>query len=195
MKQFYLRTAPIILACTFVLLVAGAVKPVLAHGEGRTLQRGHVLVGACYLTIWTAPAILRTGEVHVEATVFNQDGGPAPTAQVQVMLTPHRQQAPLHAVQASPSAGMAGGMRTAAFNVQQAGQYRVTVLVTDEAGSGKVEFDVEIAHVPLLFQVLIYGQLLATLAAGIWILHKGATVWFGQRRPAAPTATSATRAL
>lgn len=71
--------------------------------------------------------------------------------------------------------------------MQQAGTYRITVLVSDEAGGGKIEFDVEINRISPLVRTLIYGQLLATLLAGIWLLHKGVTVWVGQRRRNAPT--------
>lgn len=188
MQQHDRRSLPIGFVCLLTLLLVSAVKPVLAHGEGRTLQRGHVLVGNCYLTIWTAPAILRTGEVHIETTVSAQNGEPAPTALVHVTLTPHQQQALLLSAKAQPTLGTAGTMRTAAFNVQEAGTYRITVLVSDEAGGGKIEFDVEIHRISPLVRTLIYGQLLATLVAGLWLLHKGVTVWVGQRRPNASSA-------
>lgn len=186
MKNSSLRTAPLILVGIFTLL-AGTWTPLLAHGEGRTLQRGHVLVSTCYLSIWTAPSILRTGEVHIETSVFNQDGSPAQAALVQVALTPLQGQAPLAAVPALPVAGMAGSLRTAAFNVQQPGKYRVALLVTDEAGSGTVAFEVEITRIARWVHLLIYSQLLASVLVGIWLVQKGLMVWFGKTQPRAST--------
>lgn len=156
------------------------IKPVLAHGEGRTLQREHLLVSTCYLTIWTAPAILRTGEVHVEVNVFNQDGTPTQAALVQVTLTPRQGQGPQVSAPAQPVAGMAHSLRTAAFQVQQAGKYRVTVLLTDTAGSDAVEFDVDIRRVPTWVALVIYSQLLIALLVGVWLIQQGVALWFGE---------------
>lgn len=169
--------------CASLLLLVCAVKPVLAHGEGRTLQQGHVPVGAYYLTIWTAPAILRTGEVHLDLSLLDHSGHPAPTAQIYVTLTPLERQAPPLSALAQTVAGVPGGLRTALFTVQQPGRYQVTVTVTDTQGNGgTVEFVVAITQLPGVAKFVIYSQLLLALGAGGWLLNKGADIWFGRSK-------------
>lgn len=167
----------------WVCLLIGAAAPVMAHGEGRTLQQGHVPVGGYYLSIWTAPALLRTGEVHLEMSLVDQNGHPAPTAQIHVTLTPLERQAPPLSALAQPIAGVPGGLRTALFIVQQPGRYQVTVTVADAQGNGgTVEFVVAITQLPGVAKFVIYSQLLLALGAGGWLLHKGADIWLGRSK-------------
>ncbi|MEZ4735096.1 MAG: hypothetical protein R3E79_48995 [Caldilineaceae bacterium] len=182
MKAILLRTTQLTLVCAFMLLVS-ADEPVLAHGDGRTLQRGHMAVGAYYLTIWTAPAILRTGEVHVEMSLVDQNGHPAPTTQIHVTLTALERQAPPLSAPAQTVAGVPGGLRTAPFIVQQPGRYQVTVTVTDTQGNGgTVAFVVAITQLPGVAKFVIYSQLFLALGAGGWLLNKGADIWFGRSK-------------
>ena len=137
MKSYRTLSISTLIGFCLCLLLFGTVKPVLAHGEGRTLQRGHVPVGAYYLSIWTAPAILRTGEVHLEMSLSDQSGHPARAAQILVTLTPLERQAPPLSAPAPIVDGVDGGLHTAVFKIEQPGRYQVAVTVTDEQGDGR----------------------------------------------------------
>lgn len=179
MKTVLLRTTLFTLVCA-VLFLVGAGDPVLAHGDGRTLQCAHVAVGAYYLTIWTAPTILRMGEVHVEAMLFDQSGRPAQSGLIHVALTPLERQAPPLSALAYPTTEGQRGLWQAALQVEEPGLYRVAVTVLDETETGgAVAFDVAIKRIPRAIQGGIYLLLLSSGLAGVWLFKKGIGIWFG----------------
>jgi hypothetical protein len=89
------RGACIALLALLWWLLLAPLQPVFAHGDGRVLQLRRV-VGDFHLTVWCAPGILRTGEIHIVTAVNDavndavSDGKDAPRADVlvQVALTP-----------------------------------------------------------------------------------------------------------
>ena len=185
MNNVTLRIAKSLLAGLFVLLLGGGLEPALAHGDERTLQRSLVTVGAYRASIWTSPPILRTGEVHVETTLFDQTGKLAQTGLVHVTLIPLERQIPALSALATP-VGAAKGIWAAAFDVSQPGRYRVEVAIIDNANGGTVDFELEIIRVAGLIRVLLTLQLLASGVAAIWLIHTGLTIWFGHVRQDAP---------
>jgi hypothetical protein len=66
------------------LLLTMTLQVASAHGEDRTLQLSNATAGPFRVTVWTAPGILRTGEIHVEAAVIGVDGASLRDVLVQV---------------------------------------------------------------------------------------------------------------
>jgi hypothetical protein len=182
MNALLLRTTQLTLVC-LILLLTGSTRPVLAHGAGRTLQSAHVAVGDYFLTIWTAPTMLRPGEIHVEAMLLDGSGQPAQGGLIHVALTPlERQDPPLSAL-AYPTAAGQLGLWQAALQVAEPGVYRVEVTVLDEIKTGgAVTFDVTIQRIPRAIQGGIYLLLLGSGLAGGWLLKQGLRVWSYKRR-------------
>jgi hypothetical protein len=183
MQDIHLRIGSIFLAGLIMALLSLLAQPVLAHGEDRMLQGANIAAGAFQLTVWTAPARLRTGEVHVETAVFDRNGNPDERCAVQVTLTPLDRTGPRFSALALPVMGAEAGLREAAFTVTEPGRYRVETTVFDEAGrAGQTTFDVEIASVPQVIQVGIYLLLGLSILAGVWMVWRGVELWFGRPR-------------
>lgn len=186
MQDIHLRVCSIFLAGLIMALLSLLARPVLAHGEDRMLQQANIATGAFRLTVWTSPARLRTGELHVETSVLDRDGTPDETYVVQVSLTPVDRPGPVLAALSVPVAGAEAGLREAAFTVAEPGRYRVETTLFDETGmAGQAAFEVEITPVPHFVQVGIYLLLGASILAGVWMLWNGVDVWFGRAQMAA----------
>lgn len=185
MQDIHLRICSIFVAGLIMALFSTLAGPVLAHGEDRMLQQADIAAGAFRLTVWTSPARLRTGELHVETSVLDRDGTPDMTCVVQVSLTPVDRPGPVLAALSLPVAGAEAGLREAAFTVTEPGHYRVETTVYDEAGrAGQTAFEVEIVPVPQVVQAGIYLLLVASILAGMWMVWRGVGVWFGRPQAA-----------
>jgi hypothetical protein len=64
-----LRLTRIALIAMLLWLLLAPLHPVAAHGDGRVLQLATVAGDAFHLTVWSAPSILRTGEIHIVTAV------------------------------------------------------------------------------------------------------------------------------
>lgn len=179
-QEIHLRISNIFLTGVLLALLSFWARPLLAHGEDRFLQEANLAVGAYRLTLWTAPARLRTGEMHVEMTLFGPNGRPDQRSAAHVTLTPLDQVGPTLATFSIPVAGAEDGLREAAFHVAQPGRYRVeTTIYNEDGAAGKAAFEVTISRVPRWIKLSIYGLLGASLIAGAWMLRKGIDVWYG----------------
>jgi cytochrome bd-type quinol oxidase subunit 1 len=140
------------------------------------------VIGPYRLTVWSAPATLRTGEVHIATTLFTADGRLATSAIVQVTLTGlERQDPPLSAL-VYPVPGGPIGMGEAAFVVKEPGRYRVAVTVISETGEqGTMTFTVTIGRVPIFIKVMLTALLVFSLLLGLWLLRQGLRVWSRRR--------------
>jgi hypothetical protein len=169
----------IVLVGTLWLMLAITSQPVWAHeGHGRTLQQVQVPAGAYQLTIWTTPARLRPGEIHVETLVTDQRGQVDETCAVQIALLSLEQ--PQLTLQ-SLSLPNGAGLRTAAFDVVQPGRYLVEARVLDETGvGGRTSFAIEVVPASALVQGGIYLVLGASLVVALWMLKQGVALWAGQ---------------
>jgi hypothetical protein len=150
-------------------------QPAEAHGNDRTIYLSNVPVGSYTLDVWTSPAVLRAGEIHVEIALFDQGGEPVQNALAYVTMTP------LDGM-GEPSSVLAyrteGASQEAAFRVDQPGRCRVEIRIAGVDGEqGHAAFEVEVIRVPTLIQALFYIQILASLVAGIWIMKMGIIVW------------------
>lgn len=185
MQDIHLRICSIFLAGLIMALLSLMARPVLAHGEDRSLQGANIAAGEFQLTVWTAPARLRTGEVHVETAVFDHNGNPDERCAVQVALTPLDRTGPPLTALSLPVAGAEAGRREAAFTVTEPGRYRVETTLFDERGmAGQASFEVEIVLVPYVIQWGIYLLVGASILAGVWMLRSGVGVWFGRTQMA-----------
>ncbi|RIK43082.1 MAG: hypothetical protein DCC55_06760 [Chloroflexi bacterium] len=186
MQDIHLRVCSIFLAGVIMALLSALAQPVRAHGEDRMLQGANIAAGEFLLTVWTAPARLRTGEIHIETTVFDRNGNPDEQCVVQVALTPLDRTGPPLTALSFPVAGAEAGLREAAFTVTEPGRYRVETTIFDNTGAaGLAAFEVEITPVPRLIQAGIYLLLGASILAGVWMLRNGIDVWFGRTQTAA----------
>jgi hypothetical protein len=110
------RICSIFLAGLIMALLSVLARPVLAHSEDRVLLAANVSAGEYLLTVWTAPARLRVGEIHVESAVFDRNGNPDEQCVVQVALTPlDRTGSPL-TVLSLPVAGAEAGLRSSSLS-------------------------------------------------------------------------------
>ncbi len=185
MNKLTRQMTKIMLIWMVIFLLAGMMEPAWAHGNERTLQRT-VTVGTYRASIWTSPPILRTGEVHVEAILHDQQGKLAQTGLVHITLTGVDRQLPVRSALANPVGGIKG-IWAAAFHLPEPGDYRVEVAIIDGANGGTVDFEIEIIRVARLIRVLLFMQLMVSGVAALWLLQKGLTIWFGTMRRVYPS--------
>jgi hypothetical protein len=164
------------------LLLTLTVQSAGAHGEDRTLYLSDVLVGSYTISAWTSPAVLRTGEIHIEVSLLDMNGVPVQDALVYVTVSPLDGMGEPLSVLAHPDHSSYSFSQEAAFWLDQPGNCRVDITVADLDGHyGNTSFDIEILSVPLAVRALLYVQIGASLIAGIWIVKVGIAVWL---RPA-----------
>jgi hypothetical protein len=174
-----------LLALIAILGISLTVEPALAHGGGRTLHMDNAPAGPFHLSVWTSPEIRRAGEIHVEIQVVNEDGAVDTNCLVWVRLIPLDQDGPGWTQLAPPAHG--GTEMEAVFRLDQPGRYAVEVEVTglDAAGrsaGGQVGFSLDVVPVTPLLQGLLIGQMLATVAAGLWFAEQGRRLWLNLGR-------------
>jgi hypothetical protein len=161
------------------LLLTLTVQSAGAHGEDRTLYLSDVLVGSYTISAWTAPTVLRTGEIHIEVSLLDMNGVPVQDALVYVTVSPLDGMGEPLSVLAHPDHSSYSLSQEAAFWLDQPGNWRVDITIADLDGHyGNTSFDIEILSVPLIVRALLYVQIVASLIAGIWILKVGISVWF-----------------
>ncbi len=186
MQDIHLRTGSIFLIGVLMALLSLLAQPVLAHGDDRTLQQANIAVGEFQLTIWSAPARLRTGEIHIETFVLDRNGKPDERCVVWVLLTPLDRTGPTLDAPSIPMASVGAGMGEASFTVAEPGRYRVEAVIFDETGAvGQTALEVEIIRIPLIIQGGIYLLVGASILTAVWMLKNGISLWFGRPRLAA----------
>jgi len=169
-----------LIGCLWWALVA---QPVAAHGEDSVLQVADAPVGPYTLDIWTAPGILRAGEIHVEVAVMRA-GRLVPDSDVRVQMTPLKASGSSLSAPADTIVAANEVRQEAAFVLDKTGTYRVDVTMQDRAGrGGTVTFEIEVVRVPLWITAAIYAQLGVALVFGIWLLHRGVILVRAHMRP------------
>ncbi len=175
-RQAFVR----VITLLFLLLVPFA-ETAQAHGEDRVLQLQDVEAGPYRLTAWTAPGVLRTGEIHVETVVLTDDQVPTLDVLVQVIVTPLAATSrPTVAIARPPQ--QSGVIQEAAFRLMQPGSYRVDVRIQGANGEqGVAGFAMEVVAVSWLTKALIYLQWIIALLAGAWLIFVAKSTWVGER--------------
>ena len=146
-----------------------------AHGGGAARVSGEE-AGPYLIYVWTEPDPLQVGQVHftVGVTVRSANGGETPVTDADVSVTLQPQSTPASAIKlrAEPGAGGGGVYYEADANIEQAGDWLVSVDVAGEPGSGDVAFSVTIAPASNGAQwvFLIAGLLLFVLIIAVFLL-------------------------
>lgn len=146
-----------------------------AHGGGAPRVSAEES-GPYLLYVWTEPDPLQVGQVHftVGVTVRSANGSETPVTDADVSVTLRPQSAPASAVElrAQPGAGGGAVYYEADTNIEQAGDWLVSVEVMGDQGSGDVEFAVTIAPASTGAQwvYLIAGLLLFVLVIAMFLL-------------------------
>ena len=161
---------------------SASTQVVAAHGIDRLLRAEGVKVGDMLLTVWTSPSRWRPGEVHVDVQTMRADGTLTTTAFVQVVIAPlGRAGMPQQTVAqllAQPGTERNAATHEASFWVDDAGDYAVTVTVTDAQGNlGEVSIEEAKTPVPLTLTLALHTSLVGSLVAGAWLLRMGLRVW------------------
>jgi hypothetical protein len=164
------------------LLFTMTAAPAGAHGSDRTIYLSQVAAGPYTLSAWTSPGILRAGEIHVEVLVLDAGGHPVQDSLIYITMTPLEGAGESLSTLAHPKMAGTMGFQEAAFWVDQPGDCRIEIVISDAAGqSGSAAFEVKVLDVPILVQAILYLLLLASSIVGLWILKLAAIIWLRPR--------------
>lgn len=151
-----------------------------AHGGGGTPHLSNTVVGPYRVSVWTQPALLRAGNMHMSIAVSEppasnaaaEAGSPVLDAIVNVRLNPVDRAGETVTAPATHQNAVNKLFYEADLNVPAEGQWQVTILIEGPAGSGHANFQIEVLP-PSPFNWAFWGGGLALvlLAAG-WTLWK-----------------------
>lgn len=168
---------------TLLFSITGIVMPVAAHGDGEQLEIYRIPVADYYVSVWSLPGVLRTGEVHFETAVFNQNYEPVTDCDIKILLSPV--DAPDQAIELQTRVPTQETLYRHEIEhmVTTADEYQITVLLTDPAGNeGQTEFQVEVIEVPLWIKIPLYISMVIAVSIGLLLLKQGLVV-FGLWKP------------
>jgi hypothetical protein len=146
-----------------------------AHGGGAPRVSGEQ-AGSYLIYVWTEPDPLQVGQVHftVGVTTRSANGSETPVTDADVSVTLQSQSTPASSVKlrAEPGAGGGAVYYEADTNIEQAGDWLVSVEVAGDQGNGDVAFAVTIAPASTGSQwvFLIAGLLLFVLVIAVFLL-------------------------
>ncbi|MEM7331081.1 MAG: hypothetical protein AAF490_03240 [Chloroflexota bacterium] len=161
----------------------GWATTVSAHGEGEKLEIYRVPVGDYYVSVWSLPGVLRTGEVHFETAVLDQNYRPVTDCDVKIQLSPVNNPEKAIILQTRQPTPETLFRHEIEDNVWQADQYHITVLLADPAGyTGEVDFQVEVIELPLWLKIPIYSSMTIAALAALFLMQKGVVI-FGIWKP------------
>ena len=166
-----------IMLLTLALMLASSTSQ--AHGGGFYLIRGTQLPPYVIL-VWTSPGILRTGDVHIDTSVFDEQGTPASGVLVQARFIPlDNESVPQTALAGAPAVDYPYS-RDAAFRLETPGRYRLEISVSDSSGgSGTTHIDVDVATIGWSVKLAIIIVLMASMLAGAWLVYQTRAFWVG----------------
>ncbi len=163
-----------------MLLIFGyAVYVVQAHGGG-VPQLVNAKAGPYRVFVWTQPDPLRVGEAHFTVAVSQppnlaataeETGNPVLDATVKMQVEPVNQTGETLTVLATHDTATNKLFYEADLELPTIGQWRVLVSVEGPAGSGNVEFEIQVSPPPSFNWALLGGLALALLAAG-WVIQR-----------------------
>ncbi len=175
------RFLTIIILCLCVCL--GWVSSVSAHGQGEKLEVYRVPVGDYYVSVWSLPGVLRTGEVHFETAVFDQNYRPVVDCDIKIEMTSVDDPSKSVILQTRKPTPETYYRHEIEDNVWIADQYNITVLITDPEGfEGQTAFQVEVIELPFWIKVPIYSGLAVAAFSALLLLQKGLII-FGIWKP------------
>jgi hypothetical protein len=159
-----------------LLCILLTVQTASAHGDDRTLVMAAKPVGPYTATIWTAPSVMRPGDMHVDVLVFDADERPLLSGDVTVTILSADGRDVVLRVPAMATVET-GIVREARFRLEEVGDYRVEVTIRGAAGAESVAFDMQVIRVPLIIQIGIYLVMgLALVVLGLLVIQ-GLQLW------------------
>lgn len=180
-----MSTSRILLTLFAILLIAaGIVSPVAAHGDGEKLELYRVPVADYYVSVWSLPGVLRTGEVHFETAVFDKSFRPVTDCDIKLFLTPNSNPNKTIELQTRQPTAETLYRHEIEEIIESADQFDITVLLTDPAGiQGQTQFQVEVITIPLWLKIPIYTGMTVAALAALFLIQKG-LILFGIWKPA-----------
>jgi hypothetical protein len=165
---------PLLLITLALILVGSSAN---AHGIGYYQIRG-AQIDPYTVHVWVAPGMLRTGDVHIDTAVFDENGAPAEGILVRVSFIPLDNDA-------QPLVSMAGApdleyphARGATFRLETPGMYRLEIAIsTPEGEAGVTSADVEVMTVGWHIKTAIASIFLASAASGAWMVYQTRAFW------------------
>lgn len=174
----YLVQTTLVLA----FLLTMTIQVASAHGQDRTLQLSNATAGPFQVTVWTAPGVLRAGEIHVEAAVIGADGAPVRDVLVQVDVLSSDGETVALTTTAYPAVETNGITQEAAFILRDAGDYKVIVTILGADGSsGQAAFPVEVIRVANAIRLGLHSLMFASVLTSVWMIREGIKIWSGQK--------------
>ena len=165
-----------IAACLLLLAIN---SQLLAHGANGKLQFSQTEVGPYFVSIWSEPAIMRTGDIRFEAFVVDSTLTPDFDCAVEIKLTSlDSDRAPIYLQTQAPEDGVVNLTHEINYSLMDAGRYSVDVTVVDAAGAvGVKQFEIEVTSVPVWLKIGMNGFLLLILVIVLSMLMKGLSLF------------------
>lgn len=179
-----MRTWRLTLIITFLLTIAlGYTAPVNAHGSGKIAELYLVPVGPYYLSVWSSPGVLRTGEVHFATAVKDAESVAVLDCNVRITLTPlDSDQEPIELTTRVPTEAT-NFEHEIEYIMKEPGRYNVVVDVEDPSGNGgTANFDIEVIALSIWTKVFLYSVVFFTSFVGLLLVKQG-LVLFGLWKP------------
>ena len=172
------RVILLILLLTIALILASSTSQ--AHGGGGFYLLRGISIAPYSVHVWTSPGILRTGDVHIDTSVFDSNGAPVPGVLVRVRFIPlDSETLPQVALAGAPDRDYPFS-RGAAFRLDTPGQYRLEVSISDSNGvAGATHTDVEVTKVGWPFKAALILLFIGTMMAGAWLVYQTRVFWVG----------------
>jgi hypothetical protein len=151
--------------------------PALARGDGGTIRLSE-LNGSYQITVFTSPTPLRAGLVDVSVLVQDRASGkPIQNAEVTVRAMQLDSQDQSLAVPATTDAATNKLLHAAIFELPEAGQWTIGVMVNGRSGQAQVQFDSDVAA-PLPRWVSLWpwitwpGLVVIFFGMHQWLVHR-----------------------
>ena len=179
-----MRTWRLTLIITFLLAIAlGYAAPVFAHGSSKIAELYLVPVGPYYLSVWSSPGVLRTGEIHVATAVMDEESVAVLDCNVVITLTSlDSTQEPIVLTTRVPTEAT-NFEHEIEYVMEEPGRYKVQVNVEDPSGNGgTADFDIEVIALSIWTKVFLYFTAFFTSFAGLMLAKQG-LILFGLWKP------------
>ena len=168
---------PALLLCIALVLASSAAQ---AHGSGYYQIRG-AEIDSYFVHAWIAPGVPRTGQIHIDTVVLDEEGIPALNTFVQVSFVALD-------TDIKPLVSLAGAPETeypyargSEFRIDTPGLYSLEISVSDANGAGGIATsEVEVTTIAWQFKAIIAAIALFTAATGLWLLLLTRAFWVGR---------------
>ncbi|MDX1437831.1 MAG: hypothetical protein R3335_13550 [Anaerolineales bacterium] len=140
------------------------------------------LLGPYRITVTALPNPITTGRVLLAAEIdFAASQIPATDCEVQFQVVSTSGESHVLQVDAVSRTTSTGYQYEGEIQIEDAGSYKGSVLVTDSSGPiGQIPFQMDVAEVSPWVKVIVIGMLIQGAIFGLWLLKNVYRVWFGK---------------